>query len=227
MTTTLDDIMERASQALTSMDYPQCEALCMEALAHARTQGDWAGYSRVVLPLQESRRLRRQAALDGPVRLGTMDHVGGAGKLLVGLSAGCIVVTPPCSTDDAARLVRQAADARQPVEVLYAQPDADGAYWAVHTFHGPLVEAVRPAPPVGLTDGWHTGSAADPTTPAHWFMQASEQLGNAAIAAAHAPLGDVLRVEQLEQALQAVGDHELLHQALADAARAMVPGAEA
>lgn len=219
--------MEQASQALAELDYPRCESLCLQALAHARTQGDWAGYSRVVLPLQESRRQRRQAALDGVVRLGTAGFVGDATRLLDEAGAGCIVLTPPCSTDDAARLEAAAAEASRPAEVLYAQPDPDGKFWTVHSFHGPLFETVRPAPPVEIADGWHPGQSANPTTPAHWFMQASEALGNAAIAASTAPLGDALRVEQLEQALSAVGDHELLHQALADAARAMQHGGAA
>jgi hypothetical protein len=227
VTATLDDIMEQASQALADLDYPRCESLCLRALAQAREAGDWPGYSRVVLPLQESRRQRRQAALDGRVRLGTAGFVGDASKLMDEAGAGCIVLTPPCSTDDAARLEARAAETQRSAEVLYAQPDPDGKFWTVHSYAGPLIETVRPAPPAELIGRWLPAQSGGPASPSHWFMQASEALGNAAIAACTAPLGDALRVEQLEQAVSAVGDHELLHQALADAARAMQHGGRA
>ena len=224
MTTHLDDIMEQASQALAALDYPQCEALCLRALAQARDAKDWQGYSRVVLPLQEARRQKRQAALDGRICLGTEAGTGDLCALLDGLDAGCIVVTPPYTTDDAARLDAAARAGRRPIEILYASPDSDGRAWAVHSYHGLLFEAIRPAPPEAFRGGWHAGQQGHPVTPAHWFMQASEALGNAAIHAAQAPLGSGVRLDQLEQALPSVGDHELLHQALADAARAMHRG---
>lgn len=230
MTTTLDDIMEQASQALAELDYPGCEALCMRALAEARARGDWAFYSRVVLPLQEARRQKRQAALDGPIRLGTASYVGDALGLIERLPAGALVVTAPLAPDDADRVDRAARDSGRAIEVLFAQPDADGKFWAVHTYRGQLYQALRPAPPADMLGQALPGQDALPgsqLTPAHWFMQASEALGNAAIALANEPMDAIDRVALLEQALCAVGDHELLHQRLADAARAMHDGGAA
>lgn len=227
MTTTLDDIMERASQALSDLDYPRCETLCLEALAQARGRGDWAGYSRVILPLQEARRQKRQAALEGRVRLGTAQHNGDVLSLIDGLDAGCVVITPPLSTDNASRLDEAVRAAGRPIEVLYAQPDPDGQFWTVHTFQGQLYKALRPAPPEAMREKPLPGQVAlpgDALTPAHWFMEANEALGNDAIAAAEVPMDPADRLAQLEAALSAVGDHELLHQRLADAARAMQDG---
>jgi len=222
--------MEQASQALAELDYPGCEALCLQALAEARARGDWAFYSRVVLPLQEARRQKRQAALDGPITLGTADHAGDALLLIDGVRAGCLVLTAPLSPDDADQLDRAARESGRAIEVLFAQPDTDGKYWAVHTYRGQLYQALRPAPPTEMQGLPLPGQDALPgskLTPAHWFMQASEHLGNAAIAMADEPMDAIERVALLEQALSAVGDHELLHQRLADAARAMHDGGAA
>ena len=230
MTTTLDNIMEQASQALAELDYPGCETLCLQALSQARERGDWAGYSRVVLPLQEARRQKRQAALDGPIALGTANHTGESNTLIDGLNAGALVVTSPLTPDDADRLDRTARESGRAIEILFAQPDADGQFWAVHTYRGQLYQALRPAPPTDMQGRALPGQDALPgskLTPAHWFMQASEALGNTAIAMAAEPMDAIDRVALLEQALSAVGDHELLHQRLADAARAMHDGGPA
>ncbi len=58
----------------------------------------------------------------------------------------------------------------------------------------------------------------------HWFVAASEALGDAALAAVEADLGHRDRVEQLERMVAAVGDHELLHQRLNEAVRSLIPG---
>ena len=96
MTETIPELMERASVALVDMDYLQCEALCLKALALARAAADWAAYARIVLPLQEARRQRRMIALDGRVGVWVdgLDGGGGVGAAGVcgggGACAGCV-----------------------------------------------------------------------------------------------------------------------------------------
>lgn len=60
----IDELMEKASQALVQRRYFQCERLCLEALSAAHGDRDYARMARIVLPLQESRRLKVQLALD-------------------------------------------------------------------------------------------------------------------------------------------------------------------
>src|SRR5690606_17570305 len=90
MSSTLDDIMERASRSLAAMDYLTCERLCVEALAAARRAQDWSYYARILLPLQEARRQRRLIAADGWVRLGTSDLEGPHHDWSGVFEAGCV-----------------------------------------------------------------------------------------------------------------------------------------
>lgn len=212
--------MESASQALADLDYPRCEAACLDALRQAREAGDWAYYRRIVLPLQEARRQKRQAALDGPIRLGISDRPNDLSELLPPAEAGCVVLTGPATREDAAKLQQLAAESGKAVEILFADHPRGATTWTIRSFVGSAVHAARPAPPTGWQDQWTAAETTAPPTPAHWFMQASEALGNAGLASIKNALGTVERVTEIELLLLAAGDHELLHQALADAARA-------
>ncbi|MFI4860736.1 MAG: hypothetical protein ACIAXF_08665 [Phycisphaerales bacterium JB063] len=220
MPNTLDPLMQTASQALSDGDYPRCESLCIKALAHARAAQDWTDYARVVLPLQESRRLKRQAALEGRIRLGTADGTDTVVSLLEDLDAGCLVITAPLTAKQALACAQAADDSGKPIEVLYADP-VDADTWTIRGLSGAGFEAPRPAPNAEWQSRWVPGGPGSAYTPAHWWMQASEALGDAALASISAPPGTTERVGQIESALSSVGDHELLHQALADAARAV------
>jgi len=69
-----------------------------------------------------------------------------------------------------------------------------------------------------------TAAVKPALTPADWFLNAGEALGDAVLAEVKAPAGAVQRVIELERGLAAATDHELLHQHLADAARRMMAG---
>ncbi|MEO1236042.1 MAG: hypothetical protein AAFX76_04565 [Planctomycetota bacterium] len=213
----LDTLMEHASQRLVDMDYLGSEALCLEGLAMARDAEDWNAYARVLLPLQECRRQRRMIAADTAVTLGT-------NACWRDPRDGCVAVTRPLGRDDALRIMRDAANHQRHVEVLWCDNEPDAATWTVRTAAGPAITCKVDAPHRDLInqriapDEHEGGHAA-----AHWFVAASEALGDAALDAVTAPLGERARVEQLEAMVAAVGDHEILHQRLADAARALVP----
>ena len=71
----IDQIMEQASDALAGMAYLRCEKLCLEAMRLAREAKGFDTLGRIVLPLQEARRQRRQTAVEaglhvlGPPRM--------------------------------------------------------------------------------------------------------------------------------------------------------------
>ncbi len=227
--------MEQASTALAEMDYLTCEDLCERALAEARQLEDWAYYGRVLLPLQEARRQRRLTAADGLVRLGTRGLEDGPDAWLERLGeAGCIAVTPPHDARTAAALWRLARTRRRFVEVLWVPSSPDAGPWMLASYAEPRVTCEVSAPPEGWRDRWlrpNEGvgrAAADTSTaqpsaswpsPADWFLDATEALGDAAIAAVTDRPGTRQRLERLEAMLAAAPDHELLHQRLADAAR--------
>lgn len=214
MSNELDQVMERASRELTDMDYLACEAACLEGLAIARESEDWTGYARVLMPLQECRRQRRMIAADAGVQLGTNACWNDPRN-------GCVAVTHPLDAAAAQDIVRQAAEQRRHAEVLWCDNPADAETWTVRTFTGADVACEVPAPPADAINQRLTPDDSHGQAAAHWFIAASEALGDAALSAVEAPLGSAARLEQLEAMVAAVGDHEILHQRLGDAARAL------
>lgn len=221
MPETLDEHMETASRALAELDYARCESLCVEALRQARDASDWVMYQRVLLPLQEARRQRRQAALDGPILLGTPRQEDELPSQIDEIEQGCIVLTWPLTTNDAKSISETLRENKQPVELLFADNAADAPTWRITSFAGPGLSIDLPAPKSEWIGQWIDPSSIDPPTPAHWFMQASEALGNVALAVIEAMPGSREYLQALEAALACVDDHEILHQRLAAAAKAL------
>jgi len=216
VTDKLDEIMEQASQALADMDYLACEALCVQALTEAREQKRYRYYARVLLPLQEARRQRRMIAAQGEVLLGGTAG-GTAGGAAEGIDwdawlaedkPGCLALTHPNTVEDAKALAERAREQGRFVEVLFADNQPDTAKWLLRAYEGPEVSCEVDAP---------TESQA----PSQWFLNATEKLGDAALSTVDETLTGEARVEALEARLRVFPDHELLHQHLAQAARAV------
>lgn len=217
MRQSIQHIMTAASEALRDMDYVHCEQRCLDAMALARQSQRWTAMARITLPLQEARRQRRMAAVEGAIQLGTPDGLD-VEPWLSAHPASAVVMTQPCTPANARALRDQARQRGLMVEVLFAECTHDGGEkretWTIATYHGPSVTVSVPGPKsAGKSD-------------VDWFLDAYEALGDAAIAGADAPIGSAVRVEQLWSLIEAVEDHELLHQAFADAVRACARGAQ-
>lgn len=116
--------MERAGGMLLAMDYLGCEALCMQALGLARAAGDFDRYSRILLPLQESRRQRRQAAVDAGIHVISGARMEPA-QILDPNPTGCLMLTSPPYTPVDEQALRQLARQRGlMVEVLLMDGEA-------------------------------------------------------------------------------------------------------
>lgn len=227
----LDAMMEDASRALARMEYLECEALCVEALDQARAAEAWSYVARILLPLQEARRQRRMIAAEGVVRLGTTSLTGPVSGWLDEMEAGCLAVTAPHGAAQARELVALARQRRRVVEVLYVENAPRQGDWRVRSFGGPAVTVEVAGPPPTWCDRWiRPGEMSNAiegasgvlrsATPADWFLDASEALGDAALEAAlqhhDSPKASF---DALYDCLQVVSDHEILHQRLAEAAR--------
>jgi len=220
----LDTIMESASQMLAQMDYLACEARCLEALHIARSQKNWSYYCRILLPLQEARRQRRMIAAEGAIRIGSASLEGDMPEWLETHQVGCFVLTAPHSTDMARQLEAFARVGRKFCNVLFAEVTPAEGDWTLRSHAGPEVVCDVPAPPAEMVDRWlvddkkvsGTFSAAD------WFIDASESLGDAALATVNDSLTGEARVLALDRCLEVFNDHEILHQKLAAAARSLV-----
>ena len=104
----IDQLMNEASEKLAATDYLACEALCTQALKLAREADDFEVYARVLMPLQEARRQRRQIAADGPMTVLTAPRMTPT-QILEAHHSGCIMLIDPPYTAEDEQAVRDEA----------------------------------------------------------------------------------------------------------------------
>jgi hypothetical protein len=197
----IDDTMEQASRALSSTRYFEAERLAHEALLAAHLNSDYGRMARIVLPLQEARRQIMQTAVDAG-RLSVLDDLTGE---VEDIEPGCYLVQPMMVAADARRLRLAAREQEIPVLVLCREP---------MTMLGQPVVAIAP----GVTVRTKVDPPANPEEPElSWFVSALEQIGDFAIDSIDPGMSLVKKVDALVDRLEAIPDHEKLHQALAAA----------
>lgn len=202
----VDDLMERASQALVATDYFDAEALALKAMSKAKAAGDYERMARIAMPLQEARRQRRHAAVDSGHVL-VMRDLSLRRELR---EPGCYLIEPPLVGIEA-RAVRELLNRRKaPALVLAREPLTKAGTWpivAVGTGQFQPVVARAYVPP-----------AEGVPAPA-WFLAAQEAVGDAAIAKVKSDLPADHRADELWDYLEGVPDHEKLSQAFQAACR--------
>ncbi len=203
----MDELMERASLALSRMEWEAVETAASEALEVAHRQHDYQRMARMLLPLQEARRQRRLKALDEHVVVLLEDPMP---VEEVALEPGCWLVCPPFVGMDAVQLRERSIKERVPMLIVTREPTTRAGAWPLVAV-GPRVFRVKAKPPRDLTPGW--------------FEDAIEALAEEAIAGIDAALPAWERVDDLMDVLLALPESERAHQALAqacqEAARAM------
>ncbi len=222
--------MEQASTALASMEYFRAESASLRALDAARRLGDFELMARIVLPLQEARRQKRQLAMDSGVRV-ILDAVP---RRWNELRAGYYLIQPPLLGIDA-RTIRETADRRQiPMLVLCREPMTRAGKWPIVGVSGVRETTPTPTgmvtvraqvdPPAGtlVTEGTKTRDQGTIVPDAAWFEAAAEALGDAAIARLDPKDHPHHRVDELIEYLDAFPDHEKMHQRLALECKASV-----
>ncbi len=224
----VDALMERASASLARTRYFDAAEECLSALALARRADDFDRMARICLPLQEARRWIRQEALD----TGRVTVVATPADLGAEPEPGCYLVQPPLIGIDARQIRQQAWARRICVFVLCREPRTRIDQWPIVGV-GERVARVRIDPPPG-TVRWTAESgvprpmAGDLVTGpicVEWFAAAGEELGDRAIAEAHASAGDdppdppAWIVDDFLDYLEACPEHEKFIQALAGACR--------
>ena len=207
----IDQIMEQASQLLAQTKAIDAEFLCLRALEMAVKSSDWDRAARIILPLQEARRLRRQNATDtGLVRL-----VDTQAQTRIKPETGCYLFQPPLIAAEA-RSYREAWLRRGvQLSVLTREPMTRDGLCPVSAV-GALSIRTKLLPPPGVKPK-ETGVTHDEITqaiPMSWFQAAAEALGDAAIASVDPDEPAAHRVLDLIERLDALPEHEKLHQAL-------------
>lgn len=198
----IDDLMERASEALAQTRYFEAERMANKALAMAREAGDFERMARIVLPLQEARRQRYQQALDHD-ELFIVDEPLEEDEVL---EPGCYLVQPPLVGADARRMRIAAMTNDMPVAVLCREPD----------------DQLGQIPIVAITPGRTLRTKVEPPEDdfdVPWLVEAREQLGDWAIRSIDPEVEATRRVDMLLQCLDALPEHEGLHQELEETCR--------
>jgi len=217
----IDALMERASAALAETRYFDAATDALNALHRARRDNDFERMSRICLPLQEARRQIRQAATEAALAApGTARLISHASDVPRPLEPGCYLIQPPMIGADARVLRETAFRSRTVVSVLAREPLTKKKLWPIVGV-GEISVRVQIDPPVPLerVDGRITKDDFQADIPLAWFEHAGEALGDSAIAKIDDELHPHWRVDELMEALDAVPEHEKLHQALADACR--------
>lgn len=207
----IDTLMEQASQALAATDYFKAERLALKALVTARQAEDFERMTKIVLPLQEARRQRRQLAFD----VGSITIVDEPRGEQIDVKTGCYLFQPPQVGADARRFRVAAIERGIPVAVVCREPLTQLR----------LCPVVAIAP--GVTVREKIDPPSDPSAPdLPWLIEAMEALGDAAIDELDAELTTIKRIDALLGRLDAIPDHEGLHHALAEACHEIVRSGE-
>jgi hypothetical protein len=200
----VDELMERASEALAATRYFEAEQHAVKALGLSRSASDFERMERIILPLQESRRQRLQQALE----CGVVTILDAPVTEQMEVEPGCYLVQPPQVGADARRLRLAALHHEVPLAVVCREP----------TTRLKMVPIVAIAP--GVTVRTTVDPPDDPeNVDLAWFVAALETLGDFAIESVDPGLATLKRLDTLLARMDAIPDHEGLHQALADACR--------
>lgn len=221
-TNQIDQLMERASEALGAGAYFDAHTLCGRALAKARAGNDFDRMARICLPMQEAARWIRQTAEEEGVK----GVLSSSAELRKSPAAGCYLLRPPMVALDAATFRDSAWRRKVPVFIIAREPMTQAGEWPVAAvgpskLHGMLTVRTKVAPPPGVLATGH-GITRDEMVglpPVEWMVHAGEALGNAAMARVDPNDPAAWRVDDLLEYLAAIPEHEKLHQRLADECR--------
>jgi len=153
-----------------------------------------------VLPLQEARRQRMQLALDSK-KIVIVDEPSVEERKI---EAKCYLVQPPLVGADARRMRLLALEREIPAMFLCREPKTQLGLCPVVAI-GQVTVRTRIDPP----KKWDKPDLA-------WYVAACEQLGDAAIETLDRTAEPARQVDALLERLDAVPDHEKLHQVFAE-----------
>lgn len=207
----VSEMMERAEAALRRSQWFEAERMAQRSLEMARRGNDFASMARIVLPLQEARRQRIQRALDSKKLFVLEGDIHDE----MALVPGCYLVQPPAVGADARRLRLAALRREVCVAVLCREPRTRLGRCPVVAI-GQITVRVQVNPP----KNWDKPDL-------RWFIETMETLGDTAIDSLDTGLELDRQIDFLLNALDAVPDHEKLHQVLEakcrEAGRGFVP----
>jgi hypothetical protein len=200
----VDDLMDKAAKAMARAAWFEAERLTHRAVHMARQAGDFNTMASIVLPLQEARRQRYQLALACGVVTRWTEPITEE----TAAQAGCYLIEPPQVGADARRLRLGALQHDVPAAVLCREPAMRVGLWPIVAVSASFSIRTRVDPP------------DDPQRPdLRWFTGAMEALGDEAIAEIDPVMELTRRIDAILGRLDAVPEHEKLHQLLCETCR--------
>lgn len=200
----IDNLMERATRALEGTRYFEAERMAVKALSMAHRLRDYERLATILLPLQEARRQRWQMALDAGDSVTIIEEPFTEDTPI---KSGCYLVQPPLVGADARRFRLKALADDVPVGVVCREPSTQQGLVPLVVI-GRVTVRTKVRPP---------GDQSAPSL--EWFVQAQEDLGDAAIEDVDTGLSLEKQVDTLMDQLDAIPEHEKLHQHFAEVCR--------
>jgi hypothetical protein len=194
----IDDLMQKAQSALKSGKWFEAERLAQRALEVAHQVGDFGRMSRIIMPLQESRRQRMQLASEATTVKWIEGEIGEDHRVGPGLH----IMQPPLVGADARRIRLTALRREVPALVICREPTTQLGLVPIVAIGLMTVRARIDAPE----------KPAKPTK--QWFLWALEQLGDTAIGMIDTGMDAVRQVDFAVSLMDSVPDHEELHTTL-------------
>ena len=202
----IDELIEKARDALGRSAFFEAERACVKALAAARQAADYGRIIEVVGPLLEARQGRIKPALAAKDVTIVEEPVTEDVKV----RTACYLIQPPQVGADARRLHLAALAAEVPAAVLCREPRTMLRLWPIVAISPSCTVRTKVDPP------------PDEIPDVEWFLDTMQALGDFALEAIDPELDPLKRVDVLIDRLDAVPDHEGLHRALEDACRVAI-----
>ncbi len=200
----IGELLTKGRKALAASRFFEAERLMTEALALARHQQEFGRMAEILSPLADARRRRLQPALEA----GAITIVNAPWPEERAIEPGCYLVQPPQVGADARRLRLAALSGNVPVAVVCREPRTQLGFWPIVVIGPSATLRTKIDPP------------EDPDhPPTEWFTGAMEALGDWAIESIDPEMDVEKRVDMLLARLDAVPDHEALHEVLAETCR--------
>ena len=200
----VDDLLSKAEKSLRRKRYFEAERMAGEAMLMARQDGDFARMAKSVRPLQKARRRR----LDLAVEVGAVTILDAPFTEGDEIEPGSYLVRPPMVGVDGRRFRLAAFALDVPVAVVCCEPITQLGLCPLVALSGNVVVRTKIDPP------------ADPDHPdLPWLLDAIQALGDWAIESMDTQLAPQRYIDELLSRIDAIPEHDGLHECLEAACR--------
>ena len=200
----IDDLLSKAEKSLRRKRYFEAERMAGEALLMARQERDYQRMATIIRPLQKARQGRLALAADiGRVTILNAPFTEGDE-----IEPGGYLVRPPMVGVDARRFRLAAFALEVPVAVICHEPITQSGLCPLVALSGNVVVRTKIDPP------------ADPDRPdLPWLLDAMQALGDWAIESMDTQLAPERYIDELLSRIDAIPEHNGLHECLEEACR--------